>query len=167
MFSEYQRLQQCGKALSVAQPYATLLVLGLKVFEGRARCVGKLNDYDYVWVCASLGLPAWGEFKKAMESARVPLDHPRFNEVYGVEAVTEENYHAIFDVGCAVGRVQFGERVERDAYDQKHLVPMQHKVVYPVLEAKHLDEGPWPAAGNTGNTFELAGFSVLEHFLVE
>jgi len=162
---EYARIQKRSKGLSVNQPFALLLALSLKDFEGRSKRIGHLEDGECVWICATATLPAWDDFKASMEEAGVPLDHDTFKAVFGVESITQGNYADIFRVGCVVGRVRMGKPVDRAAYERADFVPVKHTVVYPVSEGEFLRGGPWAAFGVPGSTFQVSGTSVLERNL--
>lgn len=157
----YRQQARESKGLSVLQPFALLLALGLKTFEGRPRAVGKLDaEGQWIWVCAGATLMPFPELAAAVHSQGVSLTDPTLLSFCGVSEVTGENYGACFKTGCCVGRVLFGARTVRS-----HTFPFAragHDVIYPVLQSAVLPhEHFFPASGNTGNTIEVGGYRAL------
>ena len=162
----YQTICKQAKALTVSQPWALLLVLNLKTFEGRARSISNLAALDRVWICSSVEVMGFSELSSVLERVCRGADLARLKKFLRVESITEQNYKTLFPGGKVLGRVQFGEKIPRAAYEHSQLVPAEHAIVYPVVRAQVLPEfSHWDVRGCTGATFQLAAHELLAKLL--
>jgi hypothetical protein len=172
--SEAQRAAACykslgneSKALTVSQPWALLLVCGIKRFEGRVQSIRYLEANDFVWICSSAKMMGFASLKQTLESTCSKQEMRTLCKFLQVKEITQENYKKHFLCGKVLGRVQFDAKCSRAEYGDKKSVPVEHSVVYPVVCSQALAEAHyWDVKGYVGSAFQIAGSSVLMDYLL-